>query len=152
MAASALPSRLFLCRAQPAVTIGNVGQLAVDLLISTAQLPLVGYLESRHVLPCFGLDAFTGDGGPATALELYLDAARGVLVLQQRAPAVTGCQRRFAEELLDWVRQAGLRKVGASPLWSPCRALTCRRTSCQCGTASTWSVVLSFVHAYVRLH
>ncbi len=102
-----------LCRAQPAVTIGNVGQLAVDLLISTAQLPLVGYLESRHVLPCFGLDAFTAGGGPATALELYLDAARGVLVLQQRAPAVTGCQRRFAEELLDWVQQAGLRKVGA---------------------------------------
>ena len=97
--------------AQPAVTIGNVGQLAVDLLISTAKLPLVGYLESRHVLPCFGLDAFRHNGGPATALELYLDARRRVLVLQQRAPAVTGCQRRFAEELLDWVQRTGLTKV-----------------------------------------
>ena len=99
---------------QPAVTIGNVGQLAADLLISTAQLPLVGRLESRHVLPCFGLDAFRSGGGPSTGLELYLDAPRGVLVLQQRAPAVTGCQRRFAEELLEWTQKAGLQKVVAA--------------------------------------
>ena len=94
------------------MTIGNVGQLAADLLISTAQLPLVGYLESAHVLPCFGLDAFISSGGPTTALELFLDARRRVLVLQQRSPVVTGCQRRFVEELFAWIAQTGLAKVG----------------------------------------
>lgn len=55
---------------QPAVTIGNVGQLAADLIISTGEMPLAGYLESRYVLPCVGNDAFKRGGGPTVALEV----------------------------------------------------------------------------------
>ena len=114
---------------QPAVTIGNVGQLAIDLLISTAQLQLVGHLESQHVLPCFGVDAFVSGGGPTTALELFLDADRQVLVLQQRSPVVTGCQRRFADEFLGWVQRSGMRKVGGCACSLGCLI---PRLSCAC--------------------
>jgi hypothetical protein len=37
-----------------AVGVGNVGQLAADLLISTLALPRCGSFEDPHVLPCVG--------------------------------------------------------------------------------------------------
>ena len=55
---------LRLCRpfAQPAVSIGNVGQLAVDLLVHTLKLTRVGVLDSQYVLPSVGNDAYTESG------------------------------------------------------------------------------------------
>lgn len=56
---------------QPALSIGNVGQLAVDLLISSARARRVAYLDEPSVLPCAGNDAFGPDavGDLALALE-----------------------------------------------------------------------------------
>lgn len=87
---------IFLRLWQPALTIGNVGQLAIDALIVTMEVPLVGYLEDEEVLPVVGNDAFavSGNGVLSTALEVYYrpgDANRkepAVTLLQQRAPVV----------------------------------------------------------------
>lgn len=38
--------------------MGNVGQLTVDLVINTLQLPRVGYLDHPAILPLVGNDAF----------------------------------------------------------------------------------------------
>ena len=38
----------------PSISIGNVPQLTVDLLITTLKIPLVGYLSSRYLVPCAG--------------------------------------------------------------------------------------------------
>lgn len=43
---------------QPSISVGNVGQLAVDLMINTLKLPRVGYLSDPAVLPLIGNDAF----------------------------------------------------------------------------------------------
>ena len=58
----------------PAVSFGNVGQLAVDVLVSTAlgralgppgaTARRAGEFVSRHVLPVVGADAFQGEPGP----------------------------------------------------------------------------------------
>jgi proteasome assembly chaperone 2 len=40
------------------VSIGNIGQLATDLLISSLQLVKCGYLISEYVQPIVGHDAF----------------------------------------------------------------------------------------------
>lgn len=55
---------------QPALSMGNAGQLAVDLLISHGARK-AGYLEEPHVLPCVGNDPFgpSADGDLAVALE-----------------------------------------------------------------------------------
>lgn len=55
---------------QPALSMGNAGQLAVDLLISHGACK-AGYLEEPHVLPCVGNDPFgpSADGDLAVALE-----------------------------------------------------------------------------------
>lgn len=43
---------------QPALSIGNVGQLAVDLLVSSTGAERVGYLDDPNLLPCVGNDAY----------------------------------------------------------------------------------------------
>lgn len=43
---------------QPSVSVGNVGQLAADLLINTLKLTHVGYLSDPAILPLVGNDAF----------------------------------------------------------------------------------------------
>lgn len=48
---------------QPAVSVGNVGQLAVDLLLQGLPLRRVGFLEHPHVLPCAGNDALDAPEG-----------------------------------------------------------------------------------------
>ena len=58
-------------RTQSALSIGNVGQLAVNLLISSSRARRVAYLDEPSVLPCAGNDAFGPDavGDLALALE-----------------------------------------------------------------------------------
>lgn len=97
------------------MTIGNVGQLATDLLISTLHLPRVGFFDTTAALPCAGKDAFGHQvGDVALSLELFHLQQRDQpdrYVLQQRSPAAKGCQQRFAQELSDWIRDAGFDEV-----------------------------------------
>jgi hypothetical protein len=56
----------------PSVSIGNVPQLAIDLLVTTLSIPLVGYLTSPYLVPCAGTREGSspfGHGGIACALE-----------------------------------------------------------------------------------
>ena len=59
---------------QPCISVGNVGQLTVDLIINTLKLDRVGYLQDPGLLPLVGNDAFdhtthTGQGHLHTATE-----------------------------------------------------------------------------------
>ena len=55
---------------QPALSIGNVGQLGVDLLISSTRAQRIGFLDDPNVLPCVGNDAYTPSLKPQLALSL----------------------------------------------------------------------------------
>ena len=67
------------CSTQPAVTVGNVGELAVDVCVSSLMqssaggLRLVAWLEDDLVLPVVGADALTlqHPGMLTTATELF---------------------------------------------------------------------------------
>lgn len=115
---------------QPGESIGNVGQLAADLLIATRSMPLVGYLDSQFVQPCAGLDAYARDGTVHLALELYADAASQLVVLQQRAPVLRGCQAQFAAQLADWLHASGFSQVADEAVHTACvlHAPWCWRT------------------------
>ena len=43
---------------QPAVSVGNVGQLAVDMVISTLWMERIGYIYHDSILPLVGNDPF----------------------------------------------------------------------------------------------
>ncbi|KAG2423936.1 hypothetical protein HXX76_014877 [Chlamydomonas incerta] len=99
----------------PAVTYANVGELALDVLVtSLAPVTALGPVESANCLPVVGNDAFDAadSGAPGvltTALELFsIPGSQPPLVfLQQRAPAALGRQAAFAAELVTWLHAAG---------------------------------------------
>jgi predicted ATP-grasp superfamily ATP-dependent carboligase len=97
---------------QPVVSTGNVGQLAVDLLISYGSshecVTWVGSLETAHVLPACGYEAYPGQPPRlVTTLELYVFDKRKVAVVQQRAPVVSSANAEFAADLLSWAKASG---------------------------------------------
>lgn len=44
---------------QPAVAVGNVGQLAVDLIVSTLNMSRVGFIHTDCLIPMAGNNPYT---------------------------------------------------------------------------------------------
>ena len=53
---------------QPSVSVGNVGQLTVDLIVSTLHMDRVGYLTTDAVYPIIGNDPFSTRGSRGKCL------------------------------------------------------------------------------------
>ncbi|EEC76242.1 hypothetical protein OsI_13667 [Oryza sativa Indica Group] len=89
----------------PALSIGNVGQLAVDLLVSSSSARRVAYLDEPSVLPCAGNDAFGPDavGDLALALEAYESPSHRLAFIQQRSPIITGMVVSFAKNVANFI-------------------------------------------------
>ncbi|KAK9803470.1 hypothetical protein WJX73_005350 [Symbiochloris irregularis] len=96
----------------PTTGIGSLAQLAVDLLVSTLRLSRLAVLHSEQLLPCVGNDAYSRQKGTlCSELELYGSTTSEFICLQQRAPAATGRQQAFAEELCDFLQHLQPRQV-----------------------------------------
>jgi len=93
----------------PAVSVGNVGQLAVDVLISTLSLKKVGYLHDDSFLPLVGNDPFATNGSCGEcnmmiAAEVFLSSSHNMAVIQQRSPLVKGKRQQYVEKLMQWIK------------------------------------------------
>ncbi|KAH9656465.1 proteasome assembly chaperone 2 [Citrus sinensis] len=97
----------------PALSIGNVGQLAVDLLVSSTGAETVGYLDDQFVLPCVGNDAYRPSprGGLALPLQAYESSSSGLTLIQQRSPVVKGMMVEYAKNLADFAAASGNKHV-----------------------------------------
>ncbi|XP_049851406.1 proteasome assembly chaperone 2-like [Schistocerca gregaria] len=101
---------------QPALSIGNLGQLTVDALISNFSIPCVGYFDEEFVVPVAGNDVFTQEnsGVLSTAIEVYhakLHDAIPVTLVQQRSSIITGYGREYAEHLFKWIKSERFRET-----------------------------------------
>ncbi|WOL15412.1 proteasome assembly chaperone 2 [Canna indica] len=97
----------------PGLSIGNVGQLAVDLLISSIGADRVGFLDEPSLLPCVGNDAYGPEPGGVLALplEAYDSPGHALTLIQQRSPVVRGMMIEFAKKLADFVSSTGKKHV-----------------------------------------
>ncbi|KAJ0961061.1 hypothetical protein J5N97_000962 [Dioscorea zingiberensis] len=97
----------------PALSIGNVGQLAIDLLISSIGARRVGYLDEPSVLPCVGNDAYgpVPEGDLALPLEAYASPSHAITLIQQRSPVVKGMMVEFAKNLAHFISISGKKHV-----------------------------------------
>lgn len=94
------------------VTIGNSGQLAIDLLIESLQATPIGFFDADTVLPCLGSDAHSHLPGLLTHnLELFRHTSSNLLILQQRSPVAPGLQKQAALDLSSWCQQSGISRV-----------------------------------------
>ncbi|KAL3675488.1 hypothetical protein R1sor_025436 [Riccia sorocarpa] len=104
-----LPPALIL----PALSLGNVGQLATDLLISEPSVVKAGYLDDPYVLPCVGNDPVGPEpvGNLTVALEVFEDVKNGLTIVQQRSPVVKGAIVEYAKHVAEWAETIGVKEV-----------------------------------------
>ncbi|KAI8554375.1 hypothetical protein RHMOL_Rhmol05G0093900 [Rhododendron molle] len=97
----------------PGVSIGNVGQLAVDLLVSSTGAERIGYLDDPNVLPCVGNDAYlpSPQGDLALPLEAYDSTSNSLTLIQQRSPVVKGMMIEFAKNVADFAAASGKKHI-----------------------------------------
>jgi len=94
----------------PTLATGNVGQLAVDLMISTFNIPRIGYLETPYAVPVVGNDAFTANKG-TLCINMEVYGTKNVVFVQQRGPVIKGKYNIFSEELVQWIKQAKFKEM-----------------------------------------
>eukprot|EP01101_Sappina_pedata_P005319 TRINITY_DN2396_c0_g1_i2.p1 TRINITY_DN2396_c0_g1~~TRINITY_DN2396_c0_g1_i2.p1 ORF type:complete len:262 (-),score=98.10 TRINITY_DN2396_c0_g1_i2:70-855(-) len=94
----------------PTESIGNVGQLAIDLITSTTSCPKVGYLEDEAIVPIIG-----GGEDLSLSLEVYLFQSSqpqdNVVLVQQRSPIVKNQNKQFAKRLVEWIVKSNFKRV-----------------------------------------
>ncbi|XP_062986622.1 proteasome assembly chaperone 2 isoform X2 [Elgaria multicarinata webbii] len=99
----------------PAVSVGNVGQLAVDLVISTLGMSKVGYFYTDCLVPMIGNNPYATTEENATELcinaEVYAVPSKELVVLQIRSPFIKNKYRPFCKTLLSWVKSCGFSKI-----------------------------------------
>uniref|UniRef100_A0A023GJR2 Proteasome assembly chaperone 2 n=1 Tax=Amblyomma triste TaxID=251400 RepID=A0A023GJR2_AMBTT len=96
----------------PVVSVGNAAQLAVDLLLSTLETELVGYIHSTALVPLVGGNPYrVGDQRLATACQVYVCHRSKLLVVQQRTPVSANCRAEYRQFLTDWIKQERFRLV-----------------------------------------
>ncbi|XP_067933479.1 proteasome assembly chaperone 2-like [Watersipora subatra] len=100
----------------PAVSVGNVGQLTVDVLISTTQAEIVGTIYDDSLIPLIGNNPYvSADSGKtcrlSTSCDVYASKVNKLLFIQQRATFVVGKRKQFRQKLLQWVKEQKFHKV-----------------------------------------
>jgi len=110
------------------VSIGNVGQLCVDLIIFNAiasgeDCQLIGRIEHRGLLPLVGFDPYQRkieDGNVvepewsqmlATACDIHLVSKHKLVVIQIRSDILKVFQKDLIESLVSWSQSVGIDSV-----------------------------------------
>ncbi|KAF9969026.1 Proteasome assembly chaperone 2 [Actinomortierella ambigua] len=91
----------------PSVSIGNVPQLTMDLLLSTLALERVGCIEDENVVPVLGpSDREGGASGLTLAIEVYQSNDGRWTLIQQRSPTVQHRSPQFTQNLLRFIQDS----------------------------------------------
>ncbi|KAI8820647.1 PAC2 family-domain-containing protein [Fimicolochytrium jonesii] len=97
--------------------LGNLGQLAVDALISTLKLQRIGFIDTPFIAPVCGIDSYgehEGEGVLHTTVEVYAPASDSELhltVVQIRSPVQPRKAVAFAKHLKTWITEVGFSDV-----------------------------------------
>ncbi|KAH9425179.1 Proteasome assembly chaperone 2 [Dermatophagoides pteronyssinus] len=99
----------------PCISVGNVPQLSIDLLINrfltncnrstdSSDLELIGYLDSPYVRPFAGPDPFRLDGSLlSTSLQVFVSKSKKLILIQQRSPIYKEYRDQFYQQILQWL-------------------------------------------------
>lgn len=99
----------------PAVAVGNVGQLAVDLIVSTLNMSRAGHIHTDCLIPMAGNNPYATCKEDAeelhTPAEVYTAAELKLAVLQIRAPIIQTKAKRFRQLLVSWIKSSGFSRT-----------------------------------------
>lgn len=104
----------------PLCTVGNVGQLACDLLISTLldkdSCKLVGRIYSPALMPVVGPNAYDDFDDspikqPTTSTEVYESVAKKLVIIQQRTTYFRELKHLYIKDFVQWVHRCQFSNV-----------------------------------------
>ncbi|KAH9644062.1 hypothetical protein HF086_004323 [Spodoptera exigua] len=96
----------------PSVAVGNVGQLACDLIISSLNMTKIGIIYSPALIPISGYDPYKiGSDSISSCCELYQCAERKVVILLLRAPLVYKYANQFLTEVVDKFKSENIKDI-----------------------------------------
>lgn len=98
----------------PSPSVGNVGQLAVDVLMASVDdIEHIGSLGHESVLPFASGDPLSplSENG-ITSIEVYRSVKREIVLIQIRSSLISKqCEDEFASELVKWIVHHKFSKV-----------------------------------------
>uniref|UniRef100_A0A2P2HYM0 Proteasome assembly chaperone 2 n=1 Tax=Hirondellea gigas TaxID=1518452 RepID=A0A2P2HYM0_9CRUS len=87
----------------PSVSIANVGQLAIDVLIATLETQQIAVVHHPALLPMVGSNAYEAVAtGLTTGADLHICQQYKLLLLQLRAPHAKGRRGEFVGALCEF--------------------------------------------------
>lgn len=99
----------------PVCAVGNVGQLACDLIISSLlykqECKLIGRLYSPALMAVAGPNAFHLKGPTTSSTEVYESKTHKLIIIQERTSYFKELKNIFVEELVQWIKQSQFDKV-----------------------------------------
>ncbi|KFM73025.1 Proteasome assembly chaperone 2, partial [Stegodyphus mimosarum] len=96
----------------PSVAVGNVGQLAVDLLLNNLKVEHLGYIHHPSILPIAGADPFDpGRKKLATSCELYECKEKKLVIIQQRSPIIRSKVCEYQAFLTAFIKEHKFKKT-----------------------------------------
>ncbi|KAL1915862.1 uncharacterized protein VTP21DRAFT_6250 [Calcarisporiella thermophila] len=93
----------------PVVSIGNVPQLTVDLILTTLELERVGFLDDPNVVSLAGPNE--NGRGITVAVEVFVTKDGKYTVIQQRTPPHKNHSTRFSSNLVAFIKTHGFADV-----------------------------------------
>lgn len=88
----------------PSVSIGNIPQLTIDLLIHTLDFEKIGSLSDTYLYPFASPIDHTVDKpqtGISNAIEIYYNSKNHVTVIQQRSPIIPSFIGAYVNEIIN---------------------------------------------------
>ncbi|KAJ3453037.1 proteasome assembly chaperone [Anaeramoeba flamelloides] len=98
----------------PAISHANLGQLTIDILLSTTQMPRVGILDHPFLLSFVGNDCTETEklkGQMVTPMEIHHDAEKNFSIIQQRVPIMSQRGKIFSKDFMEWIGSMNFAKV-----------------------------------------
>jgi proteasome assembly chaperone 2 len=92
--------------------IANIGQLTIDLLITSLNLNRVGYFDSPHLLPIIGSDPYGNNSNfLATNIEIYQSEDKTISIIQIRSPVISKHGETMVKDLYEWIKSIKFKYV-----------------------------------------
>ncbi|XP_042238755.1 proteasome assembly chaperone 2-like [Homarus americanus] len=96
----------------PSVCVGNVGQLAVDLLITNLPTKKIGIVHHPAIYPLVGGDPYDPNSNDVvTSADLHLVSHCSLVIMQIRAPLIKSERDSLLSELVSWCKSVGIHDI-----------------------------------------
>lgn len=104
----------------PAISVGNIGQLAMDILVTTLKAKKLASCYHPSMLPLVGPDPYdTTSDDLMMACDIYKPTTitnANLILMQIRSAIAPNKNNEFLDDLIAWCKEAGIAKGKYQPV------------------------------------